>query len=126
MRLSGECCLSKLRLQDVRCARPIEDPGTGRAELQPAPDEAGDDAALVRNILLAKPHDVRRAGGLILLRLSERGTGCHCQRGNHGQHVYGFEQEYVDVHGIPLRHGDKSRADITFRTDSNKLEIQKY
>jgi hypothetical protein len=89
-------CLSKLRLQKARCAGAIEDADTGRAELQPAPDKTGNDAAFVWNILLAEPHDVGHAGGLILLGLGERRTGC--QYRNHGQQACGSEREFVDVH----------------------------
>jgi hypothetical protein len=50
--------------------------------LQLAFDKTGDDAVSIGNILLAKPHDIRRAGCLIVLGLSECRIGSHGQRNN--------------------------------------------
>ena len=73
---------SELRPRNTRRARAIEHPGTGGAELQLASDKAGDDAVVIGNILLAKPHDIRRTGCLILLGLGECRTGAYDQCSN--------------------------------------------
>jgi hypothetical protein len=62
---------SEFRSQYTSRGGAIEHAGTGGAELQLTSDKAGDNPALIGNILLAKPHDIWRARRLILLRLSE-------------------------------------------------------
>jgi hypothetical protein len=66
-RLYRDCGLLEFCLQYTRRARAREHAGTVGGELQLASDKTGDDAALIGNILLAKPHDVRRTGRLVFL-----------------------------------------------------------
>ncbi len=74
---------SEFRPRHARRARTIEHIGTGWTQLQLASDKTGDDAALIGNVLLTKSHDIRRAGCLIFLGLSECGTGSYRQCSNH-------------------------------------------
>jgi hypothetical protein len=73
---------SEFRPRNARRARTIEHTGTGGAQLQLASDKTGDDAALIGNILLTKSHNIRRAGRLIFLGLSECRTGSYRQCSN--------------------------------------------
>jgi hypothetical protein len=66
---------SEFRPENARGVRATEHSGAAGAELQLAADEAGDNAALIGNVLRAKPHDVGSAGGRILLGLGQGRTG---------------------------------------------------
>jgi hypothetical protein len=70
---------SEFRPWSTRHTLAIKDRGASRAELQPASDKTGDNAAMIRNILLAKLHDIWRTGDLILLGLSECRTCAYGQ-----------------------------------------------
>jgi len=65
----------EFRARDIRRTGPIKNRRTGRAELNPAADQTSDDPTSIGNILLAKPHDVRRASCLIIFGLGECRTG---------------------------------------------------
>jgi len=82
---------SEFRLPDARASHAVEHHGAGGAELQLASNQTGDDAARVGDVLLAKPHDIRCAGRLILLGLgecgergSDRQDENECSRFSHG------------------------------------------
>jgi len=63
--------------------------------LQLASDKAGDDAVVIGNILLAKPHDIRRTGCLILLGLGECRTGAYDQCSNDKSELFHISSQYT-------------------------------
>ncbi len=81
-RREGRTGFSELRPGNAGRARPMENFRTGRAELELAADETGDDPASIWNILLTQAHDVGCTGRLILLGLRECRPRSHRQCGD--------------------------------------------